>query len=182
MIGRFSGQEYRINTSFETLLAYRAEKGFSYLTVCGNIKETVRLMYLGLPEPRPHYHIFETAAHNDDLLIATMTKFLNELTADPEEREINDTEIKSEICEYKILALYIKMGLPPHLLGRLPVFAVLKAINAAACLNNAEETPEMTAQERKAFYSISPKREARIKEYLKDKCESEVDNGNSQRH
>ncbi len=160
---------YNASPSFMTMLKYRAEHGISFLDEQSVDKETLaKLIYVAIQGEKTYFHIFINDCRADSLFEATALMFYKRLLQ-RETQENNSQSSGEAVDEYKILALFSIANLPDSMLDTLNIFQIMSVVNHYCNIKNGnQQAKEMTSDERKSLYGITPEKEQEIECYLRN--------------
>lgn len=158
-----------MSPSFWTLLRYRSEYGTSFLEEAqgSDMRCYARLLYQAIRGERPYFHIFEASCRADKTFLASAARFVRQLVRGGQKGSDAGKGGEGSADEFDILALCAFAGIPERVLDILSIAQVADVIGRYAQIKAGKQAPhEMSAEERKGIYGISPEREAAIEEYL----------------
>jgi hypothetical protein len=159
-------KKYKANASFLTLLRYRAQYGVSYL-IDDSDEKWPRILYIAI-SPECSYIRFCKELSADSQFVLSALYLQKELLRCDREVSIQGENHSKELDELRIVAMYAAAGLPSCLLGELSLFQVVDLILLSYNVKNGKSRREMTGDERKGFYGITPEKEQAIEEYLRE--------------
>lgn len=163
---QISGKPYEVSPAFLTLYRYRARYGTSFLAGKEpTFQQLFQLIYEGIKGPKPGRNKLEREAAQDPGFPAQAYSIFCEMTKSAR-RRWEGGPAAAPVDEYQIMALFAQSSLPAFLLSELTIFQLLEQLEACFGQGAAPAPREMSSQERKALYSITPEREAQVEAYL----------------
>ena len=171
---RINKQNYEVSTAFMTLIKYTSQTGKSFInSKSQTLGDLATLIYCGIKGEKPELQTFFEYCEADTLFSASAFAFQKELFKESKLRPIKksgkQTDNIDNINEFTILALWFTAKLPFELLDMLNLAQISALIDETLRVKNgkSEEARELTNDERKAMYNITPDKERQISEYLR---------------
>lgn len=165
---RINDKNYQITPSFMSLVRYRSFTGVSFLKTNGNRADEIRLLHESIVGDKPPQIDFFAACENSSDFDAVFTNFYHELFV--KERptiQNNDGAGDKELDEFEVLALAVSCAIPQNLLELLNIFQLVALVSKCCDLKSGNiNNGEMSAEDRKQLYGITPEKEAEIEAYL----------------
>lgn len=159
-------KKYKADASFMTLLRYRVKYGVSYLLDEAEEK-WIQLLYIAV-SPECSYLRFCKELSADSQFVLSALYLQKELLRCDREVCAGEKAGHRELDELSILAMYAANGLPYELLGELTLFQVVDLIRISCQIKSGKNKREMTEDERKGFYGITPEKEQAVEAYLRE--------------
>lgn len=167
MILKIGLNTYNLSPSFMTLFKYRIEYGVSFFDNIFEKDTLIKLMYISIVSEKPYFHIFKNQCEADTSFDISASHFYKELLIKDRPKQSNVNEGSNKIDEFEIMALAIAAHIPEYLLNTLNIFQLTKIINKYCDLKSGKQKAhEMSSNERKALYNISPEKEEEIEQYI----------------